>query len=256
MNTLTDITLFDVLDILLASWLLYQLYKLVKGTAAINIFIGVTAIYLIWKLVGALKMELLSEVLGQFIGVGFIALIVVFQQEIRKFLLVLGSTNLGGRKGFWKKLINLNKDEATTNVSEIAEACKNMASTATGALIVVTRKMPLGFYVDTGDKLNAELNHRLIEAIFHKESPLHDGAVIIRANHILSARSILPVSDTTTLPARFGLRHRSAVGLAEKADALCIIVSEETGEISIVSEGQIKTIKPEELTGELKKELD
>ncbi|GAB5558091.1 MAG: diadenylate cyclase CdaA [Schleiferiaceae bacterium] len=255
MNTLIDIGFFDILDIVLASWLIYQLYKLVKGTAAINIFIGVTAIYLIWKLVGALNMELLSEVLGQFIGVGFIALIVVFQQEIRKFLLVLGSTNLGGKKGFWKNLISLKKTEISTNVTEVAEACKNLSASYTGALIVITRKMPLGFYVDTGDKLDAVLSHRLIESIFHKESPLHDGAVIVNGNQILSARSILPVSESTTLPARFGLRHRSAVGLAEKTDALCIIVSEETGEISIVNDGEVKPLKPEELTGELKKEI-
>jgi len=137
----------------------------------------------------------------------------------------------------------------------LAEACKNMASSLTGALIVVTRKMPLGFYVDSGDKIDAVLSHRLLESIFHKESPLHDGAVIINGNQILSARSILPVSDSTTLPARFGLRHRSAVGLAEKTDALCIIVSEETGEISIVVDGEVQHLKPEELTGELKKEI-
>ncbi|AEV34295.1 diadenylate cyclase CdaA [Owenweeksia hongkongensis] len=229
-----DFGILDAIDILLVAFLLYQLYRLIRGTVAINIFIGVAAIYLIWKLVEALQMELLSEILGKFIGVGVIALVIVFQQEIRKFLLLLGSTNFTHRRRFLRQLKILRDDnEPNIAISEIAEACRHMADSKTGALIVLERKSGLGSYVDTGTRINSQTSAQLLESIFNKHSPLHDGAVIISGEKLLAAGCILPVTEKTSLPSRFGLRHRAAIGIAEKTDALAIVVSEESGSISI-----------------------
>ncbi|MGB0178016.1 MAG: diadenylate cyclase CdaA [Owenweeksia sp.] len=227
-----DFSILDIIDIVLVAFLLYQLYRLIKGTVAINIFLGVAAIYLIWKLVEALQMELLSEILGKFIGVGVLALVIVFQQEIRRFLLVLGSTNFTRRRKFLKQLKWLRNDEHEINLEEIEVACLNMSRTKTGALIVIERQSQLGFYSETGTVLNGRLSSRLLEAIFFKNAPLHDGAVIISGDRVVAAGCILPITDKTTVPRRFGLRHRAAIGVAEKTDALAIVVSEETGDIS------------------------
>ncbi len=226
-----DFGVLDLIDILLVAFLLYQLYRLVKGTVAINIFIGVAAIYLIWKVVEAFQMELLSEILGQFIGVGVLALVIVFQQEIRRFLLVLGSTDFTRGNRFFKQFIKAEQEEV--EVDEIVAACINLARTNTGAIIVVERKSQLGFYSETGTLIDGDLSSRLLESIFFKNSPLHDGAVIVHGNKIVSAGSILPITERTNIPRRFGLRHRAAMGVAEKTDALAIIVSEETGDISM-----------------------
>ena len=235
-----DFRLLDLIDILLVAVLLYQLYRLVKGTVAINIFVGITTIYLIWKLVDALQMELLSEILGQFIGVGVIALIIVFQQELRKFLLVIGTTGFSNRRKIlqrikWFKV----QQKEKTNVRTLVDACTSMATSKTGAIIAVTRKSELGFYAQTGDRLDAQLSTRMLESIFYKNSPLHDGAVILSGNRITAARAILPVSDQTDLPAHLGMRHRAALGLTEKTDAVAIVVSEQTGTISYAKEGKI-----------------
>lgn len=229
-----DISLLDVLDILLVAILLYQIYKLVKGTVAINIFIGVAAIFLIWKLVQALQMEVLSLILGNFIGVGVIALVIVFQQEIRRFLLVIGSTNFTSKRLFLKQLKWL-RDENEENIplDELVTACSEMSSTKTGALIVLERKSRLGFYSDTGTKIGGKVSVQLLLTIFKKNSPLHDGAVIISGTNIVAAACILPVTDRGNVPKRFGLRHRAAIGIAEKTDSLALIVSEETGDVSL-----------------------
>lgn len=228
-----DFGFLDLIDIALVSFLLYQLYRLVKGTVAINIFIGVAAIYLIWKIVEAFQMELLSEILGQFIGVGVLALVIVFQQEIRRFLLVLGSTNFKGGQRFFKQFNWMKAEEKDLDLDEMFTACENLSQTNTGAIIVIERKSQLGFYSETGTLINGELSSRLLESIFFKNSTLHDGAVIIKGNTIISAGSILPVSEKTNIPRRFGLRHRAAIGVAEKTDAMVIVVSEETGDISL-----------------------
>lgn len=236
-----DFSLLDAIDILLVAFLLYQLYRLIRGTVAINIFIGVAAIYLIWKLVEALQMELLSEILGKFIGVGVIALVIVFQQEIRKFLLLLGSTNFTRRRRFLRQLKWLRDDsEPNIALTEIAEACRHMSDTKTGALIILERKSRLGSYTDTGTRINSETTARLLESIFNKHSPLHDGAVIISGEKLVAAGCILPITEKTSLPSRFGLRHRAAIGIAEKTDALAIVVSEETGDISVAVGDQFK----------------
>ncbi|HBF21909.1 MAG: TIGR00159 family protein [Owenweeksia sp.] len=227
-----DFSVLDIIDIALVAFLLYQLYRLIRGTVAINIFLGVAAIYLIWKLVEALQMELLSEILGKFIGVGVLALVIVFQQEIRRFLLVLGSTNFTRRRKFLKQLKWLRSDEQELDLEEIEVACINMARSKTGALIVIERQSQLGFYSETGTVINGRLSSRMLESIFFKNAPLHDGAVIISGDRIVAAGCILPVTEKTTIPRRFGLRHRAGIGVAEKTDALAIVISEETGDIS------------------------
>ncbi len=237
-----DFRILDAVDILLVAFLLYQLYRLIKGTVAINIFLGVAAIYLIWKLVEALQMELLSEILGKFIGVGVIALVIVFQQEIRKFLLLLGSTNFTRRRRFLKQLKWLRDDrDHKVDLPEIVEACKHMSSTLTGALIVIERESRLGSYIDTGTYVSSRVSSRLLESIFNKHSPLHDGAVIISGEKLVAAACILPLTEKTSLPSRFGLRHRAALGIAEKTDSLALVVSEETGDISLAVDDEFIT---------------
>jgi len=235
----TKFRVIDAIDILLVAALLYYMYRLVKGTVAINIFVGIVIIYAIWRLTVLLEMELLSKILGGFLGVGMFALIVVFQQEIRKFLLMLGSTNFSARKRVWKrlKLFTGTDQVSSTNVNAIIEACQSMSQTNTGALIVIKRNNSLEFVKNTGDSMHIAVNKPIIESIFFKNSPLHDGAMLIEENFIKATRVILPVSNDRKIPLRFGLRHRAAVGLTEKCDAVCLIVSEETGQISYLKDG-------------------
>jgi len=234
-----DFSILDVIDIVLVAVLLYYVYKLIRGTVAINIFIGIAIVYLIWKLTVALQMELLSDILGKFLGGGFIALIIVFQQEIRKFLLMIGSTNFASKKGFIKQLKFLKSDDIiTTDVESIVSACKTMAQTKTGALIVIERNNNLDLIKQSGDKMNAEVNVPLLNSIFYKNSPLHDGAIIIEDNIITATRVILPLEKDIVIPARFGLRHRAAISVTMRSDALAIVVSEETGQISYIKNGE------------------
>lgn len=239
-----EIKFLDMLDILFVAFLLYWLYNLLKGTVAINIFFGIVAFYFLWKLVTALEMRLLSEIFGAFISVGFIALIVVFQPEIRKFLLLLGTPGFM-RKGrrrflFWKFELNHDND---IEVDLVLSACERMSASRTGALIIIANKSELQQYVDTGEALNADISEALIESVFQKNSPLHDGAMIIHHNSIVAVRCILPVSENPTIPASLGLRHRAAVGLTEQSDAVAVIVSEENGNISYAYNGVLK-LKP------------
>lgn len=235
---LLDFNIVDIIDIILVAILLYYIYKLIKGTVAINIFIGIIFIYLSWRLTLFLKMELLSSIFGGFMSVGLIALIVVFQPEIRKFLLMVGSTNIGkkgGLKGFrFLKTKTLNETEAEVVVA----ACTKMGSTKTGALIVLERNNNLDFLVSTGDEMNIAVTQPILESIFFKNSPLHDGAIIIANNVIKATRVILPVSNEKNIPERFGLRHRAAIGVTEKTDALALVVSEETGKLSYIKNGE------------------
>ncbi|TNE29094.1 MAG: TIGR00159 family protein [Bacteroidetes bacterium] len=236
----------NALEILIFAGVLFSLYRLVRGTPAIYIFGGVVAIYITWKIAAVLHMELLSEILEQFINVGFIALIIVFQQEVRKFLLMIGSNSFGRRRRFLRQLLWLKREEQEVDVDPIVHAMSQMIETKTGALIAIERKMPLGYYAQTGVALNAKVGSRLLQSIFFKDAPLHDGAVIIAQDKIMSASAILPVSESDEIPARYGLRHRAAVGLSEKTDAVCLVASEETGQIAIVLDGQISVIKDKE----------
>lgn len=238
---------FDILDILIVAFIFYEIYRLVKGTAAINIFAGIFTFYLAWLLVQALNMELISSILGQFIGMGMIALLIVFQQEVRRFLLLVGSRyNLQNIFNLEKLFV---KPGIQDNVSEaIVEACINFSATKTGALIVFQQNTELNNYAQTGVLIKATVTDELIENIFFKNSPLHDGAVIINDNKILAARCILPVSDRRDIPGSMGLRHRAALGLSSVSDAYVVVVSEETGNITFFKDGSYKVrVSPEEL---------
>lgn len=252
-----EFSLLDVLDILLVATLLYYIYKLLKGTVAINIIIGIGFIFLIWKITQLLHMEMLSGILGYLLSGGVIALIIVFQQEIRKFLLMIGTTSFTNNKSFFKQLNFLQKDiHSDINSEVILNACKNMAKTKTGALIVIERTNSLDFLIDSGDIMNAQVNEAILESIFYKNSPLHDGALVIRDNFIIATRVILPISDSTKIPSRFGLRHRAAIGVSEKTDAVCLLVSEETGEISYIKDGGFELyVDFNELNQKVRKDL-
>jgi uncharacterized protein (TIGR00159 family) len=249
----------DIVDILVVAIIMFQLYKLVKGTVAIRIFLGILALYLFWKIVSALQMELLSEILGQFIGVGVIALIIVFQQEIRRFLLLIGNNSFfSGRKNkrFQKFLRPGEINKESLNITQIILAVNNLSKTKTGALIVLDMNSELKYYATSGEKINAAISSALLESIFFKNSPLHDGGVIIESNKIMAARCILPVSENQDFPAHFGLRHRAAAGMTETSQSLAIVISEENGKISLAKAGKIDyNISIENLNENLKSEI-
>jgi uncharacterized protein (TIGR00159 family) len=232
-----EVSWVDIIDISLVSVLLYQVYKLIRGSIAVNIFLGILALYLIYLIVRAAEMELLATILGQFMGVGVLAMIILFQPEIRKFLLVIGR-GTEFRENIFKTISNWrNAYHDDFDVQQVIEAMKNLKASKTGALIVFSRDVELRFYIETGDALNAEVTRRLLLAIFNKNSPLHDGAVIIHKGRIKAARCILPVSENDHLPAHFGLRHRAAVGMSENTDTLVIAISEETGRLILARNG-------------------
>jgi diadenylate cyclase len=238
-DDLLKFTVVDIIDVILVALLLYYIYKLVKGTVAINIFIGIIIIYLVWRLTGFLNMELLNGIFGGFMKVGIIALIVVFQPEIRKFLLMVGSTNFSKRGKIFKQLKFLKTETSDeTNVDTIISACIKMGISKTGALIVFERNNNLDFLSASGDEMNIKVTQPIIESIFFKNSPLHDGAIIVSNNVVKATRVILPLNNEKTIPKRFGLRHRAAIGVTEKTDALALVVSEETGHISYFKDGE------------------
>ncbi|AXG72289.1 cyclic di-AMP synthase CdaA [Kordia sp. SMS9] len=231
--------LLDFIEIILVAILLYYVYKLVKGTVAINIFVGIVIIFVAWKITEALEMNVLSNIFGEFIGVGIIALFIVFQQEIRKFLLMIGTTNFAAKRSFVKHFRFLKQDaNIDTDVAAILKACTKMSATKTGAIILIERNNSLEFVKDSGDTMGMDVNVPTLESIFFKNSPLHDGAIIIEGNRVTATRVILPVSKSTMIPQRFGLRHRAAFGITEKTDALALVVSEETGQVSYIRDGE------------------
>ncbi len=252
-----SIRILDVFDILLTALLFYQVYRLIKGTIAINIFIGIFSVYLLWLLVRALNMQLLGSILGQFIGVGVIALIIVFQQEIRRFLLLIGTRYLSNRAFSIEKLFtSVSGSRPKIRLTSLIKSFKNFSERKTGALVVIARASELEAYAQTGDRIDAVTSSRLMESIFCKESPLHDGAVIIIGDRINAARCVLPVSENTNLPPDFGMRHRAALGMSEQTDAAVVVVSEETGWISIADEGKlIPNISIRDLAEYLKREF-
>lgn len=252
-----NLRILDIVDIVFVAILLFYMYKLVKGTVAVNIFVGIVIVYFIGKLTQLFQMELLSSVLGEFIGVGMFALIVVFQQEIRKFLLMIGSTNFTQRRKFLRQLKFVKDDtQISTNINAIVKACESMGRNFTGALIIIEKSNSLDFVKNSGDVMNIEINQPIIESIFHKSGPLHDGAMVVEENKITATRVILPVSNDRSIPLRFGLRHRAAVGITEKTDALAIVVSEETGQISYIKDGEFIMVEDNlELINRLKEDL-
>ena len=234
------VRILDVIDILLVAFLLFSLYQLLKGTAAVNIFLGILAIFVIWRLVKSLQMDLLSDLLGAFISVGFIAFIVVFQPEIRKFLLAVGSPGFITRKRFRTLFSKLQLENSNlADIDPVVQACHRMSHSLTGALIVIGLENDLSEFKETGVAIDAIISDQLIESIFYKNNPMHDGALIITDNKIKTARCILPVSAKMDLPSEFGLRHRAAIGVTEKNDSIAIIVSEQTGRISYCRNGEL-----------------
>lgn len=257
-DDLLKFTVLDVIDIILVALLLYYVYKLIKGTVAINIFVGIVITYLIYLLVDVLQMKMLTRILGGFMSVGIIALIVVFQPEIRKFLLMVGSTNIS-KKGDLFKRFSFLKTQAInkTEAGVIVSACTKMGSSKTGALIVLERNNNLDFLVTTGDEMKINLTQPILESIFFKNSPLHDGAIIIADNTIKATRVILPVNNEKKIPEHFGLRHRAAIGITEKTDAIALVVSEETGQVSYIKNGEFVMYKnTQELVQLIKEDLE
>ena len=251
------ISLLDVVDILLVAAIIFQLYRLIRGTAAFSIFIAIFFIYLSWLLVKALNMELISALLGQVIGVGVIALIIVFQQEVRRFLLVIGNRYMMNSRFSLGRLFSFAKENQGSpgEVEEIVKACEMMATKRIGALVVIGRKSSLDIFSEGGEILKAQVSAELLQTIFIKNTPLHDGAVLIEGGKILAARCPLPITDQVSLPPRFGMRHRAAVGMSEHSDALIIVVSEESGFINVVESGEIReNLTPNELRDILLKE--
>jgi len=237
------IELIDIIDITLVGLLIYQAYKLIKGTAALNIFTGILLFYFIWLVVKALQMSLLSAILGQVIGVGVLALIILFQQEIRRFLLRIGTRYMDSSQNL--RVLNFvfgtkGKFISNEELNEITQACRRMSESRTGALIVLAKSSSLEYVIESGDRLDARISRRLIENIFFKNAPMHDGAMVIASEKIVAARCTLPISENPHIPANFGMRHRAAVGISEEGDSSVIVVSEETGEISFVNNGEIK----------------
>lgn len=234
-----EVSWVDLIDIGLVAILLYQVYKLIRGSIAVNIFLGILSLYLIYLIVRAAQMELLAKILGQFMGVGVLAMIILFQPEIRKFLLVIGRSAEINRDNIFKSINNWRYGfHDDFDVHQLIEAVKTMKATRTGALIVFSRDTELKFYCETGDYLDADVNKRLILSIFQKSSPLHDGAVIIYKGRIMAARCVLPVSENDHLPPHFGLRHRSAIGMSETTDTLVMAISEETGRLILARNGK------------------
>jgi len=228
----------DIIDIVLVAVLLYYVYKLLKGTVAINIFIGIALFFITYKITHALGLKMISGILGGLLGVGAVGVMIVFQQEIRKFLLMIGSSNFTKKRSLIKQLRFLKSEIHTdTDVDSIVNACFKLGDTKTGALLVIERSNSLDFVKNSGDRMKTEVNIPILDSIFYKNSPLHDGAIIIKDNFIIATRIVLPISNKT-IPKRFGLRHKAAVGITERTDALALVVSEETGKVSYIKDGE------------------
>lgn len=231
--------IFDLIDIFIVAYLFYQFFVIIRGTAALNIFYVIIGAYFIWLLVQALNMELLSTILGHVMGVGVIAILIVFQQEVRRFLLMLGAKSQKNLR--INKFLNIirNKEECIIPVAEILSACEYLRETKTGALIVLSDKDSFENFYESGQIINAAVNSQLIKSIFFKNAPLHDGAIFIINDKITAAACVLPLTERTDLPYYLGLRHRSAIGITETTNCLAIVVSEERGQISFAEYGKV-----------------
>lgn len=246
------VRVWDILDIIIVGYLIYQLFKLLRGSIAFNIFIGVVSIFVVSLLVKFLEMELLSMILGQLFSVGVIMLLIVFQPEVRRFLLLLGNSTLRQRSNIFSRFLDssFKTDAADSQIERQAlrKAVLRMSRNKTGALIVLSNNFNLNAFEDSGVRLDAKITQPLIESIFSRDSPLHDGAMVINNNQIYAASCVLPISKQTDLPSKLGLRHRSALGISEETTVAVLIVSEETGAISFAHQGKLTyKINEEEL---------
>jgi len=241
----------DIVDIVLVALLFYQLYKLFRGTGVNNIFIGILSLIIVWFFVVYIfQLELLGSILNQLMNVGIVALVVIFQNEIRRFFFMVGSRNKWKFINRVSQIFGSKKEEEADNMSftQLVIACSHMAKSKTGALIVLVHNSELDEFVHIGERIDANINASLIENIFFKNSPLHDGAMVIANKKIVSVASILPISENQHIPKHLGLRHRAALGITERSDATAIVVSEEKGTISYAVDGKIRlNISPEEL---------
>ncbi|EFI73017.1 MULTISPECIES: diadenylate cyclase CdaA [Segatella] len=248
----------DIIDVFLVALMLYYIYRLMKESRSLNVFLGIMLFVLIWLFVSQIvEMKLLGSILDKLVSVGVIALIVIFQEDIRKFLYELG-TQKGIRRlvNFFKSNRNSTKEEDKETIIPIVMACMSMSKKYVGALIVIERGVPLTDIVDTGELIDARINQRLIENIFFKNSPLHDGAMVISRKRIEAAGCILPVSHNQDIPKELGLRHRAAMGISQNSDAIAIVVSEETGRISVAIKGEFHLrLSAEELESVLTREI-
>lgn len=233
----------DAFDIAIAALLLFYIYRIMKESGTLNVFYGVLAFTIVWVIASQiLEMKLIGTILDKFMSIGFLILVILFQDQIKRFLVELGDHK---RWRFLRKIFHHEKmaqtDRTRRQIMPIVYACMNMSRSKTGALIVIEQEIPLDIYEQTGDLIDASVNARLIENIFFKNSPLHDGALIIAHDRIRSAGCILPVSHDRNIPRALGLRHRSALGISQATDAFAIVVSEETGNISVAHRGILST---------------
>lgn len=235
------INITDIFDILAVALIMYYVYKIARGTPIPSILVGIMLLFIVWFVVRALKMVMLSEILGSVLSVGVIALIVLFQPEIRRFLQMLGNRGLKHRHSFWNRLFfgRATKVEDYEYITPLVRACVDMSASKTGALILIEQHTDLASIADTGIQIDARITASLLKNLFFKNAPLHDGAVIVRGGRIEAAKCILP-STQSNVPVSFGMRHRAALGASEQTDAVVIVVSEETGAISVARNGQIK----------------
>lgn len=237
------VTITDAVDIILVALIIYYIYNLIKNTLAVNLLLGMVIILVIHWIVDALHMNLLSGIINQFMSVGIIALIIIFQPEIRRFLLLIGkNTFLQQNKAWWGYLFGSKNIEQNNliRIKPIIDACKSMKKSRTGALIVFVKFYDDQLFANSCEMIDSKISKRLLESIFQKYSPLHDGAVVIAENKIKSASCILPLTDNDKLPSQFGLRHRAGIGVSEATDAVAVIISEETGEIAYAKQGRVR----------------
>jgi uncharacterized protein (TIGR00159 family) len=237
-----SLSAMDILDILMVAAILFVLFRWIRGSSAMNIFLAIVFLLIVRVIVGTLNMKLMTSLMDTLFDVGLLALIIIFQPEIRHFLM-----RLGGSSSWWRKVIGRLVDGRGSNVAEkaveeIVEACRVMGEQKTGALIVIPGQDPLEYIIETGDRVDAMVSRRLILNLFFKNSPMHDGAMIVRGDRIVAARCTLPITSRTDIPASFGMRHKAAIGISEESDATVVVVSEETGNISYVREGKLRVI--------------
>ena len=237
----------DILDIILLGVIIFLAFRWLRGSSAMSIFVAIVSLYIIRVLVGAFDMRLMSAIMDMILDVGVLALIVIFQPEIGKFLINLGNRYMNNAQGkaIINKILGRKKGanmSASEEVNNITEACRRMSEEKAGALIVITHTNPLEEIISTGDRIDAGIHRRLLMNLFFKNSPLHDGAVVISGDRIVAARCTLPITERTNIPANYGMRHKAAIGITEESDADAIVVSEETGRISFVKNGSVTAI--------------
>jgi diadenylate cyclase len=240
-----NLSFIDIIDILLVAIIIYLVFRWIRGSSAMGVFTAILLLLLVRVIAGALNMKLMTAVMSTVLDVGVLALIIIFQPEIRRLLMGIGNKyrHTPRLAQFLDKLLGVKEDSLDTGVvNEISEACRQMGEEKTGALIVIPQKDQLEYIKETGDKVDAMVSRRLIMNIFFKNSPLHDGAMVIEGGRIAAARCTLPITERQDIPAHYGMRHKAAIGMSETCDAIILVVSEETGHISYVRNGKIQTV--------------